>query len=159
MRVKLGDLVRAAQTNSISDLISEAALDEGGKPVLGPNGQPIRKPLKIDIVMAYTLKTIVVAVNKELETFNEQATELRQRFPDKPEQAQIDELNTETQKLLDAEVILPGIGRIKLSKLHAAGVQASEFAMEVLDWLIKPDLQLFEKEDEEPAGESAAKPS
>lgn len=109
--------------------------------------------------MAYTLGLVLNAVNPHLIAYGKAIESVKERYfkPD-PKNAEMLLLTTDEKErakykeeidaLLESEVNLDGVGRIKASTLDAEGVKLTPQDIYALRWLIKMDMEaLFEKED------------
>ena len=154
MRTKLGNIV--VNQGALAKLI-------GGE----IDGQPIPAPT-CSAQMAYTLSLLRKEAIAQLEFFEAQRAPLTKRLSEalaanavkdgdtdetKAEKAKAinaakDEFQKAVAELLEVEVVLPTVGRIKLSRFEAEKISLDAGDYLALEWLIKPDLAaMFEAED------------
>lgn len=109
--------------------------------------------------MAYTLGMVLNAVNPHYESYSKAFDLMRERyFVPNPENPELLNLTADTEKreayknemqtLLDTDVALDGVGKIKASVFESEGVKLTPQDIYALRWLIKPDMDtLFEKDE------------
>ncbi|CAG0995607.1 hypothetical protein ANAEL_02570 [Anaerolineales bacterium] len=154
MRTKLGNIV--VNQGALAKLI-------GGE----IDDRPIPAPT-CSAQMAYTLSLLRKEAIAQLEFFEVQRNPIAKRFGEvvsanavkdgdtdeaKAEKAKAinaakDEFQKAVAELLDVEVVMPTVGRIKLSRFEAEKISLDAGDYLALEWLIKPDLAaMFEAED------------
>ena len=147
MKVKLGRLVS-----------SEPAMVSlfGG---IDLNGNPVPPP-RVSMKMSYTLSLLYKAVSPHLNEFRSRYLEFQAQMKDLRAKlaeaqadeehdelsAQIDQLTQELNELLGTDVVMPGIGRIRLDKFEREGLHLTRDEFDALSWLVKgsDDDSLFE---------------
>ncbi len=133
MKVKLGRIV--AGQGSLAKLLGGASQD----------GQIVAAPM-VGAQMGWHLHLLRKVVIEQLGYFEAERAEIvKDVNPDKPE-TMVD-ADKAMRDLMDVEVTLATVGRIKLSALDREGIRLSAADFSALDWLIKPDLpSIFEEE-------------
>lgn len=104
--------------------------------------------------MSYTLSLVLKDVGKHLDAKRAAHQKLLEKYgtpiAKRPGYFEIglerrDAFEKEYKDLLDTEVILPAVGKIRASAIEAEGVKLSGQKMLVLSWLLKEDVQpMFE---------------
>ncbi len=134
MKVKIGRIV--ASQSALAKLLGGASQD----------GQTISAPA-VSAQMGWHLHLLRKVVIEQLEYFEAKRAEIAKDVdPNKPE-TMVDG-DKRLEELMDVEVTLATVGRIKLSALDREGIRLSAADFSALDWLIKPDLpSIFEVEE------------
>ena len=131
MKVKLGKLVVATQSGAFRQLMQTS---------MSPS-------------MGITLSVLAKGVDEKLAVFHEAHKTLREKYQPEDPKAKLDpdteaKMQAEFDEIMETVVDLPGISRIRASKLAAAGIQLRPDDVTALDWLIKQDMPLeFDAED------------
>ncbi len=154
MRTKLGNIV--VNQGALAKLIG-GEIDD--RPIPGP---------VCTAQMAYTLSLLRKEAIAQLEFFEAQRVPLTKRLSEaiaanavqdgdtdeaKAEKAKTinaakDEFQKAVAELLEVEVVMSTVGRIKLSRFEAEKISLDAGDYLALEWLIKPDLAaMFEAED------------
>lgn len=133
MRTQLGNIVNSTQ--ALAKLV-------GGQ---SPDGTPIASP-HCSAQMAYALSLLRKAVLEQFEYFEIERKQLWAKVDESlPEEVTV--FYRKLDELLAVEILLPNVGRIKLSTLQAERIELSVQDYLDLAWLIKPDLPTIFEED------------
>lgn len=132
MRTQLGNIVNSTQ--ALAKLV-------GGQL---PDGTPIASP-HCSAQTAYALSLLRKAVLEQFEYFEAQRKQLWAEV-DRSLPEEVAESYRRLEELLAVEVLLPNVGRIKLSTLQTEQIELNVQDYLDLAWLIKPDLpSIFEE--------------